>query len=97
MMERIWKALGAIEESGKPSSTRIHAIWWSMICTVLVIAIFWHLIHLADTARLSIWLANIPIIIFSLIALMQSGYAINQGAGAISSLADVLSKKRDEK
>lgn len=93
MMEKIWRALGAVESDGKLSSSRIRGIWWDVIVAALLISIVWHLVHLSDAARLSIWVSNLPIIIFSMIALANSPYGINQAGSAISSLADVLKKK----
>lgn len=93
MMLRLWTALGAIEDNGKISSSRIRGIWWDCIVAGLLISIIWHMIHLSDGTRLSIWISNLPIIIFSLIALANSPYGINQAGSAVSALADVLKKK----
>ena len=89
----IWRFLGAVEDNGKPSSTRIHAIWWSLVSTGLIVSVFWHMIHLADPARLAMWLSNLPMITLALLALQQGGYLINQGSGVAGMLADAWGKR----
>jgi hypothetical protein len=88
--------LGAVEENGMPSSSRIHMIWWSGVCTVIAAAVFWHMIHLSDTVRLGMWLSNLPILTLCLTALMQSGYLINQGSGVFGLLADAWGKSKGQ-
>lgn len=93
---KLWIWLGAVEDNGMASSSRVHMIWWSGVCTVIAFSVFWHMIHLADTTRLGLWLSNLPVITICLAVLMQSGYAINQGSGVFGILADAWGKNKDK-
>lgn len=88
--------LGAIEDNGMASSSRVHMIWWSVVSTGLWIAIVVHIMRLKDAALLQIWLGALPIITLCLTVLMQSGYAINQGSGAFGVLAEAWGKSKEK-
>lgn len=83
------KSVLAEDENGKISSGRVRALWWDAVCTVLLSCIVWHVIHLADTARVSIWLSNLPMLIVALIALTNCGYLIGQGSSAIVNMFNI--------
>src|SRR5580765_1389488 len=84
---KVWIWLGAVEDNGMASASRVHMIYWSAVCSLIFACVFWHMFHLSDTSRLQIWLASLPVITICLTALMQSGYLINQTGGAFGVLA----------
>ena len=85
------------DPDGTPSSTRCLMFVFSLFTLHLLWKIFDHLYQITDVSELSIWLANIPLLIASLIALIALPYTINRGAGAvtdsISSIANIMASK----
>jgi hypothetical protein len=72
--------------------------------SVFTVGILWrifsHLLKISNdgnVAVLSTWLGNLPFIIAALCALIALPYTVNQGTGAISSLAGMVSAYKGNK
>lgn len=74
-----------LESDGTTSSSRIMMFLFSCFSMWLLWRIFWHVFRLTDTAALSIWLANVPLLIAALCGLIVLPYTINKGSEAMQS------------
>jgi hypothetical protein len=52
----------------------------------LIWRLFWHIIRLADTTQLTIWLSNVPLIIAALCGLIVLPYTVNKGSEAMGTV-----------
>lgn len=81
------------EPDGTPSSTRTLLYIFSAFDMWVIWRIFYHIIHaVKDPNMLSVWLANLPMIIGALIGLAAIPYTVNRGASALSDMAGYLSQ-----
>lgn len=80
------------EENGKASSARVHMVFWSMITAVVLGFIMKHVMQMKDPNLVGVWLSNLPMLLLSLMGLMNSGYAINQGSNAVGKLMEVMQR-----
>jgi hypothetical protein len=51
---------------------------------------FYHIFQLHDVTQVSIWLANMPMLIASLIGLIALPYGINKGSSTFSDIANMM-------
>lgn len=82
------------DDDGAPSSSRILMFSFSISTIVLLFMIFTHLFRMKGDPIVGVWLANLPIIIASLVSLIAAPYLINQGANFGSNVADSISRSK---
>lgn len=73
------------ESDGTTSSSRIMMFLFSCFSMWLLWRIFWHVFRLTDTAALSIWLSNVPLLVAALCGLIVLPYTVNKGSEAMQS------------
>lgn len=86
---------GAFSDYSEPSSARLVMGMLSLVVAGILCGLFYHLAHVQDLPQLSLWLASMPIMIASLIALMVAPYTINRVANNVNSLVSAAKKSND--
>lgn len=75
------------EPDGSPSSTRVLLFAFSIFSMWLITKCFNHIFQLQDLTQLGIWLANMPMLITTLMGLISLPYAINKSSSTFSDIA----------
>jgi len=89
------------EPDGTPSSTRVLMFVFSAFSMHLIWGCFRHIYTLTDPMQVSVWLANMPMLITALIGLIALPYGINKGTATFSDIANMMtaakSKQNDKR
>ena len=78
-------ALRENDGTGNVSLSRLMMFVFSCFSMWLIWRIFWHVFRIRDTAAMTIWLSNIPLLIAALCGLIVLPYTINKGSEAMGS------------
>jgi hypothetical protein len=70
---------------------------FSIFTMWLIWRCFYHIFQLQDVSQVSIWLANMPMLIASLIGLIALPYGINKGSATFSDIATMMTAARNGK
>ena len=84
------------EPDGTPSSTRVLLFAFSIFSMWLVWRCFYHIFQLHDATQVSIWLANMPLLIASLMGLIALPYGINKGSSTFSDIANIVTASKNK-
>ncbi len=78
------------ESDGSPSSTRVLMFLFSMFSCWIIWRILYHVFRISDPTQISIWLANLPMLIGALVALIALPYTVNKGTNTLSDVANMF-------
>lgn len=73
-----------------PSSTRVLMYAFSIFACWLLWRIFYHIFRLTDPTQVSVWLANLPMLVAALIGLIALPYTVNKGTNTLSDVASMF-------
>jgi hypothetical protein len=73
-----------------PSSSRVLMFIFSIFSMWLDWRIFYHVFRLTDPSQVSVWLANLPMLIGAEIGLIALPYTVNKGTSTLSDVAGMF-------
>jgi uncharacterized membrane protein len=104
-MQKLWDTLlctknfikGLLSEpDGTPSCARLLMCVFSLATIRLMFVVTRHLLEQKDATVISIWLANVPLIIGALVALITAPYVVNKGTSTFTDLAGMITSRRQQ-
>lgn len=85
------------EPDGTASSTRTLMYIFSFFSIWVIKKVVIHILAVTDAAILSIWLANLPLIMTALMGLIVLPYTVNKGSGLLNDVASMMTASRSGK
>ena len=78
------------EADGTPSASRFLMFLFSVFSMMVIGWIVYHITYITDVVIIGIYLANLPLLITSLLGLIALPYGINKGSSTFSDIANMM-------
>lgn len=76
------------EPTGKPSAHRMHMMSYGAFGMFIIGLVVIHMVRIQDKMMLEIWMAALPTIIWTVIALVASAFSVGQASELVSKYLD---------
>jgi len=85
------------EADGTPSASRFLMLLFSMFSMMVIGWIVYYITHITDVMIIGTYLANLPLLITSLLGLIALPYGINKGSSTFSDIANMMTAAKTGK